>query len=82
MTFSEFFTEAPPSGKEIRETWWVGPSAIEASTAPAILARLESGRIFMAWNRYYYHGTKEFRPYGGDFQRTATPTSNNRHELS
>jgi Neuraminidase (sialidase) len=60
----------------------IGPTPIEASTAPAILERLASGRLFIAWNRYYYDGTTDYRKYGGDFQSTSTPTSNNRQELS
>jgi sialidase-1 len=60
----------------------VGPTMIEAATAPAILERLASGRLFIAWNRYYYDGTQDYFKYGGDFQATATATSNNRQELS
>ena len=60
----------------------IGPTTLEAGTAPAILERLESGRIFLAWNRYYYDGTKEFPKYGGDNQSSGTLTSNNRQELS
>ena len=60
----------------------IGPTALEASTAPAILERLESGRLFIAWNRYYYEGTTDFPAYGGDNQATGTRTSNNRQELS
>jgi hypothetical protein len=60
----------------------IGPTNLDASTAPGILERLESGRIFLAWNRYYYEGTEEFPKYGGDNQATGTLTSNNRQELS
>jgi hypothetical protein len=60
----------------------IGPTTIDSSTAPAILERLASGRLFMAWNRYHYSGTQDFRPYGGDYQSTGTATSNNRQELS
>lgn len=60
----------------------IGPTSLDAATAPAILERLASGRIFLAWNRYYYDGTQEFPKYGGDNQATGTPTSNNRQELS
>jgi hypothetical protein len=59
----------------------VGPSEVEASTAPPILERLKSGRIFMAWNPYSYVGTDKIRPYGGDWQRSGAATSNNRHEM-
>ena len=69
--------------KDSGKSWHpIGPSTIDASTAPAILERLASGRIFMAWNRYHWEGTDEFPPYGGDFQSTGTFTSNNRQELS
>lgn len=60
----------------------IGPTTLDASTAPAILERLASGRLFIAWNRYFYEGTKDFPKYGGDQQATGTPTSNNRQELS
>lgn len=60
----------------------IGPSDIAASSAPAILERLASGRIFIAWNRYYHEGTNDYPKYGGDFQGTGTVTSNNRQELS
>jgi Neuraminidase (sialidase) len=64
-------------------TWMpIGPSEIDASAAPAILERLQSGRIFLAWNRYYYEGTDQFKPYGGDGHATGTPTSLQRQELS
>ncbi|MBG86735.1 MAG: hypothetical protein CMO80_07530 [Verrucomicrobiales bacterium] len=64
-------------------TWHpMGPGTIDASAAPAILERLQSGRIFLAWNRYYYEGTKDFPPYGGDDHATGTPTSVQRRELS
>jgi sialidase-1 len=60
----------------------IGPTSLDASTAPAILERLASGRIIIAWNRYHWQGTKDFPKYGGDYQSTGTPTSNNRQELS
>ena len=60
----------------------IGPTTIDASAAPGILERLESGRIFLAWNRYYREGTREYPKYGGDMHSTGTPTSLNRQELS
>jgi len=60
----------------------IGPTDFEAASAPPILERLASGRLFIAWNRYYYHGTTEFPKYGGDYQSTGAVTSNNRQELS
>lgn len=60
----------------------LGPTTLEAASAPPILERLASGRLFLAWNRYYYHGTAEYPKYGGDYQSTGAVTSNNRQELS
>ncbi len=67
-----------------RGTSWhpIGPTPLDASAAPPILHRLESGRLFLAWNRYFYQGTDEFPKAGGDNQWSGTPTSNNRQELS
>ncbi|MCA8997112.1 MAG: exo-alpha-sialidase [Planctomycetaceae bacterium] len=65
------------------KTWHpIGPTPIDASAAPAILHRLDSGRLFIAWNRYYYDGTEQYPKAGGDGQWSGTPTSNNRQELS
>ena len=76
-----FFWQA--ESKDSGLSWHpIGPTTISASTAPAILERLQSGRIFMAWNRFYYEGTKDYPKYGGDYQATGTLTSNNRQELS
>ena len=64
-------------------TWMpIGPSDIDTSAAPAILRRLASGRIFLAWNRFCYEGTDRFPPYGGDGHATGTATSLQRQELS
>jgi hypothetical protein len=60
----------------------IGPTPLDASAAPPILHRLESGRLFLAWNRYFYEGTDEYPKAGGDNQWSGTPTSNNRQELS
>jgi sialidase-1 len=60
----------------------IGPTSLDASSAPAILHRLKSGRLFLAWNRYAYDGTDEFPKAGGDNQWSGTATSNNRQELS
>lgn len=72
-------SESLDSGKTWRP---IGPSNLDASNTPAILERLASGRIFIAWNRYFFAGTDDFPPYGGDFQSTGTVTSGNRQELS
>lgn len=60
----------------------VGPTDIEASSTPPILERLASGRIFLAWNRFYWDGTRDYPAAGGDGQWSGTRTSNNRQELS
>ena len=65
------------------KTWRpIGPTNLDASAAPPILERLESGRIFIAWNRYYWSGTEDYPAAGGDLQWSGTRTSNNRQELS
>jgi sialidase-1 len=60
----------------------IGPTTLDASSAPPILHRMESGRLFLAWNRFHYEGTDRFPAAGGDYQWSGTRTSNNRQELS
>lgn len=65
----------------------IRPSAIDASSAPAFLLRLASGRIALAWNRLYPEGISEAgkRSYprkAADFELTSVPTSWHREELS
>ncbi len=38
----------------------IRPSTIEASTSPGYLARLESGRLLLVWNRLYPEGADSF----------------------
>lgn len=65
------------------QTWRpIGPTNLDASAAPPILERLASGRLFLAWNRYYWQGTDDYPAAGGDLQWSGTRTSNNRQELS
>ena len=71
--------ESIDSGKTWRP---IGPTQLDASAAPPILERLASGRIFLAWNRFYWDGTKDYPAAGGDQQWSGTRTSNNRQELS
>ncbi len=59
-----------------------GPSGIDASTAPARLVRLASGRIAVLWNRWFPEGEKEVKFWGGDCNFMETKTSNQREELS
>ena len=59
-----------------------GPAGIDASSAPGDLWRLASGRIALAWNRLLPEGKDSYPLSGGDCQRSATPVSNFRNELS
>jgi hypothetical protein len=64
-------------------TWHpYGPTGIPASSAPALLRRLASGRIMLLWNRPYPEGTSDYPLQGGDGIWSATPASNYRAELS
>ena len=64
-------------------TWGeIGPSKIDASSAPGLLKRLESGRLVLVWNRYFPEGQTEFPLTGGDRQWSEVPVSNHRLELS
>ncbi|MFH1920422.1 MAG: exo-alpha-sialidase [Planctomycetota bacterium] len=60
----------------------IGPSAIDASSAPGLLTRLESGRLLLVWNRYFPEGKNDFPLSGGDNQWSEVPVSNHRLELS
>jgi hypothetical protein len=64
-------------------TWRVlEPSGIAASSAPAIVERLASGRLAMVWNQPYPEGKTSFKLSGGDGLWSETPVSNHREELS
>ncbi len=64
-------------------TWHpYGPSGIPASSAPAMLKRLQSGRLLLVWNRPYPQGASSYPLTGGDRRSTATRVSNHRGELS
>lgn len=60
----------------------LGPAGVEASAAPALLFRLQSGRIMLLWNRAYPEAGGEVELWGGDREWSATPVSNFRDELS
>ena len=60
----------------------IGPTEIDASSAPGLLSRLASGRLMLLWNRYYPEGKKEFPLRGGDCIWSEVPVSNHREELS
>lgn len=59
-----------------------GPSGIAASSAPAMITRLQSGRLMLLWNRPYAEGKSSHPLVGGDRQWSAVPVSNHRAELS
>ena len=58
------------------------PTKIDASSAPGILKRLQSGRLVLVWNRYFPEGKKEYPLKGGDGNWSEVPVSNHREELS
>lgn len=64
-------------------TWTsIAPTKIDASSAPGLLVRLESGRLILVWNRYHPEGQTSFPLSGGDNQWSEVPVSNHRLELS
>jgi hypothetical protein len=58
------------------------PSGVAASSAPAIIKRLASGRLALVWNQLYPEGQSSFKLSGGDGIWSETPVSNHREELS
>jgi Neuraminidase (sialidase) len=58
------------------------PTKIDASSAPAIIKRLQSGRLVLIWNRYYPEGKNEWKLQGGDGNLSEVPVSWFRNELS
>ncbi len=58
------------------------PTKIDASSAPGLVKRLQSGRLFLIWNRVYPEGKNEYRLSGGDGVSSEVAHSNNREELS
>jgi sialidase-1 len=58
------------------------PSGIAASSAPAIIKRLASGRLALVWNQLYPEGKTSFKLSGGDGLWSEVPVSNHREELS
>lgn len=58
------------------------PTKIDASSAPGMLQRLKSGRLFLVWNRAKPEGKSEYRMSGGDGISSEVAHSNNREELS
>ncbi|MBN2307622.1 MAG: exo-alpha-sialidase [Candidatus Hydrogenedentes bacterium] len=60
----------------------IRPSSIDASSAPGLLKRLESGRLMLVWNRLYPEGKREYPRTGGDREWSEVPACNHREELS
>jgi sialidase-1 len=58
------------------------PTKIDASSAPGLLQRLKSGRLFLVWNRAKPEGKSEYPMSGGDGISSEVAHSNNREELS
>lgn len=60
----------------------IGPTDIDASSAPGLLKRLASGRLMLVWNRRFPEGATEYPMTGGDNEWSEFPVSNHRGELS
>ena len=58
------------------------PTKIDASSAPGLLQRLQSGRLFLVWNRANLEGKNNYPLSGGDGISSEVAHSNNREELS
>lgn len=58
------------------------PTKIDASSAPGLLQRLKSGRLFLVWNRRFPEGKTEYPLSGGDGISSEVAHSNHREELS
>jgi len=58
------------------------PTKIDASSAPGLLQRLKSRRLFLVWNRAKPEGKSEYKMSGGDGISSEVAHSNNREELS
>lgn len=58
------------------------PSGIPASSAPAALERLKSGRLCLVWNRPFPEGQGDYERRSGDGIWSEVPVSNHRGELS
>jgi sialidase-1 len=78
--WGEFWSAYSYDGGKFWRT--IQPSGIAASSAPAMLSRLASGRLLLVWNRPYPEGKEEWPLSGGDGLWSETPVSNHREELS
>ncbi len=70
------------SENEGLEWKYIKPTKIDASSAPGLLTRLESGRLLLVWNRKYPEGKDEYPLSGGDGISSEVPHSNHRKEMS
>lgn len=55
---------------------------IDASSSPAVLKRLQSGRLILVWNRLYPEGRTEYHRMSGDGNLAEVAASWHRDELS
>lgn len=60
----------------------MGLTSIQASSAPGLLKRLQSGRLLLVWNRPFPEGKTGYPLTGGDCEWSETPVSNHRGEVS
>ena len=60
----------------------IGPSQIDASSAPGYMLRLASGRLALVWNRLYPAGCNSYPRRGGDNNLSEVAASWHREELS
>jgi len=60
----------------------IKPTDIDASSAPGLLVRLQSGRLALVWNRLLPEGSDDFPRVGGDREWSEEPAINHRWELS
>ncbi|RAJ93110.1 BNR repeat protein [Larkinella arboricola] len=63
---------------------WSGfnPTKINASSAPGLIKRLQSGRLVLVWNTQFPQGRTEYKLSGGDNQWSEIAASNHRDELA
>lgn len=60
----------------------IRPTVIDASSAPGLLASLQSGRLALVWNRLLPEGQDDFPRRGGNRQWSEEPAINHRWEMS
>ncbi len=58
------------------------PTEIDASSAPGLLTRLQSGQLLLVWNRKYPEGKDSYPLSRGNGINSEVPHSNHREELS